>query len=147
MKLKKLLIAVMVVCMLLLPQSAFAATGFGDTEDTAMQLTPRSQGFEFFLSNSSDVDWYKWTNTTTNHQAFWARMIMPKTGYYKFQYKIKFNNDDETQLFESLQAPNEFEYRFFSHIIVPAGATLYLKVSPNGFNPNDRFYSLLFDYY
>lgn len=146
MRLKKLLIAVMVICILVVPQSAFAALGFGDTQATAIPLTPNSNAFEFFLTSNLDEDWYKWENNTGNYKMFYASMTMPNLSYYKFHFKIKFPNGDETELIESVPSGSDSLYRYFPYLLVPEGATLYLKVS-GSVNPNDRFYRMFFNYY
>ncbi|MCM3748041.1 hypothetical protein M3223_11825 [Paenibacillus pasadenensis] len=149
---KKFASLFMIVMLLAFSQSAFAsnmgtnAIGIGDNEATAIPLTPQFLPFEFYLSNSTDLDWYQWKNESSTHQVMWAGLNSPSNGNYKMKYKIKFVNGEETTLFTAVPGV-ENGYTYFDHIILPAGATVYLQISSVSFNSSDRFYSLRFNYY
>ncbi|RXZ84168.1 hypothetical protein EBB07_03550 [Paenibacillaceae bacterium] len=154
MKAKKYLIVLMLTAMVMvLSQSAFAtditptAIGFDDTEETAMPLTPSgTESFEFFLTNANDVDWYKWTNTTSKVRVMYAIVEGSSPQNFYPEYKIKLPDGDETKLFYPSLTYDDKDW-YLDQIVVPVGATVYLRVKANGFDPTKRFYKLKFHYH
>lgn len=81
------------------------------------------------LSNSSDVDWYKWTNNTGKDK-FIGTVLTPYNGGqsdYVLGHKIVYVNGMQSGLFYSQDSLG------IENIYIPTGATLYLKVGAKVF--------------
>ncbi|WGU96200.1 hypothetical protein QJQ58_08160 [Paenibacillus dendritiformis] len=133
--------------MLVLSQSAFAATGFADTQETAFAITPTKGGvitITMSLSNSGDKDWYKWTNNTGKGRYISSAFASGGKGNSEFKIanKIVYNNGKETNLFY-----NEY-FNGYSGVItdiyVPNGATIYVIIQSQKFDSPSDTYDLYF---
>ncbi|MFS0725866.1 hypothetical protein [Paenibacillus sp. 1P07SE] len=142
MKIKKLFVLIIALCMLTFSQAAFAtevsptAIGIGDTRETAIPLTPCNisgggacNPTWLPLASSSDVDWFSWTNNTGIDEFVDFTLINPDAYNYAFAYQIRYPNG---VLSSKVYAPDGGigGYNDFYAVYVPAGATLYMEVSP-----------------
>lgn len=144
--------------MLVFSTNAFAARGFADTQETAFAITPTKSGgwkdgnkiITMILSDSSDKDWYKWTNNTGEGRYITTSFSEDNgkdyrtRSQYKMANKIVYNNGKQTNLFY-----NE-NYDGFSGIIrsiyVPNGATIYVVVESQKFvDASDKYELYLID--
>ncbi|WGU95596.1 hypothetical protein QJQ58_04810 [Paenibacillus dendritiformis] len=55
---------IMLAMVLVLSQSAFAATGIADTREKAITMFLPQSPITLFISDAEDQDWYTWTNNT-----------------------------------------------------------------------------------
>lgn len=128
MKLKKVFSLLLVAVFLLTSQSAFAATGIGDTKDQAISIFP-NQEINLFLSDSTDKDWYKWTNTTGSAKKVTAHIWPPFDNqcFYRLGMMIDYNDGSTpTSIFYSEYGGPEFQSIY--NVYIPDGATVFLVV-------------------
>lgn len=154
MKLKKILSALLVSAVLMIPSaSAFAESntnaaevtpfliGVGDTQASAISLV-LSNGpdvatgfviYDLFIQDASEKDWFKWTNTSSSFRRVAANIGgYSGNGPIRAGFKINYNNSfGETDLYYSDKA-NTTNVQTLGNIFVPPGATVYLVVdAPN----------------
>ncbi|WP_051236838.1 hypothetical protein [Paenibacillus pinihumi] len=146
MKLKKLFIAVMVICMLSFSQSAFAITGIGDTRDTAIPISmcpplTGCQGINLFLSNANDVDWFKWENNTGAARTINVVFQSPSNASYVIGATMMLNNHLYGTLYPKEHSPGQLlAFTYY----VPAGATFYAVVEAKTFSSSSDQYTVAF---
>lgn len=133
--------------MLVLSQSAFAATGFADTQETAFAITPTKGGvitITMSLSNSGDKDWYKWTNNTGKGRYISSAFSSGSNGKSEFKLanKIVYNNGKETNLFYNEYSDGRSGLIY--DMYVPNGATIYVVMQSQKFDSPSDTYKLLF---
>lgn len=156
-KIKKFLSVLLISAVVLIPSaSAFAeensqvsevrpmVVGIGDTQSTAISLLLNGEGgvlggviYDLFIQNSTEKDWFKWTNTTSTYKRVYATVGgFTGNGPTRAGYKINYNNGfGETQLFYTEKAGTT-ESQTFGNIFVPPGATVYIVVdAPNFSSP------------
>lgn len=81
-KLKKsLTIAVAAFSLLISSQSAFAITGLGDSESSAVSAAPNTH-YTWALQASYDEDWFVYTNNTSSRVSISAAMTPPSGQNY-----------------------------------------------------------------
>ncbi|GEM_PF-6260469 len=142
MKLKQICIAVLIIALLSIPQSAFALRNVGDTQADAVYFAI-DQNTDLILSDSADVDWFKWDNFTGEDRRVTTFLAMLSgTGIYKMGIKIKYSNGIESSLMYS--DLYMFGISSFSNIYVPAGATIYLKIDAVNFVSMYDYYRMFF---
>lgn len=157
MKIKKILSVLLISSVVMLPSaSAFAeensqlsevtpfVVGIGDSQSTATSLLLNGQGgvlggvvYDLFIQNSTEKDWFKWTNTTASYKRVYATVGgFAGNGPTRAGYKINYNNGfGETQVFYTEKAGTT-ETQAFGNLFVPAGATVYIVVdAPNFSSP------------
>ncbi|MUG44436.1 hypothetical protein [Paenibacillus woosongensis] len=134
MKFKKMLTVLFTTVLLLTFSSAAnAAVGFADTKAQAFSVQPKAAGNESMsmsLSSSNDVDWYKWTNNTgTDKFISTALVVFDNSSQSKYQigHELVYKDGRSTDIFYA------YDGRGISHIYVPAGATLYVRVEAKVF--------------
>lgn len=138
---------IMLAMVLVLSQSAFADTGFADTQETAFAITPTKAGvitFTMSLYNSKDMDCYKWTNNTDKGRYISSAFASGGKGNSEFKTanKIVYNNGKETNLFY-----NEYLNGYsglITDIYVPNGATIYVIIQSQKFDSPSDTYDLYF---
>jgi len=137
MKFKKLfIVAVAMVCMMAFGQSAFAGTGIYDTKETAGMLFPLPiDQRQMTISDSSDVDWYVYTNYTSTPKSFSAYLTAPNPSY-KFEGSFKYVSGFESGI---LVANGYTTFSFINIRLLP-GESFYLKITAT--NPTLDFYTL-----
>ncbi|MCY9513298.1 hypothetical protein [Paenibacillus apiarius] len=112
--------------MLVFSTSAFAANGIGDTKESAISLI-NEQAISLFIEDSTDRDWFKWTNNTGVTKEFTAWNI-PKDESdwesWRFALQISYNNGRSTGMMYAEPGRNQY----FTGVQVPNGATIYLMV-------------------
>jgi hypothetical protein len=149
-KIKKLLSLLIISAIVMLPSaSAFAENvnstevtpyivGIGDSQATAISLLLNEYGgvvYDLFIQNSTEKDWFKWTNTSSGYKRVYATVGgYSGNGVTRAGYKINYNNGfGETQIFYTEKA-NTTESQTFGNIFVPAGATVYIVVDAPNFS-------------
>lgn len=127
--------------MLGLSTSAFAATGFADTQETALAITPNKAGVATYtasLSDNSDQDWYTWTNNTGEGRYITSTFIVGKGSGYEIANKIINEDGTETNLIY-----NEYingRTGTINNTYVPNGATIYVLIQSHNFvSPSDPY--------
>lgn len=130
MKFKKIL-TVLFTSVLLLTFSlpASAAPGIGDTKNTALTLLP-SQVIKLFLAaDSSDKDWYKWTNNTGEDKFVSIDVFLSggSTTDFRLGYIIDYGNNRETYIAytDTLYGGNIMS---FDYLYLTAGSTVYFVI-------------------
>lgn len=128
MKLKKMLTVLFTsVLILTFSSPAYAATGVGDTKETAITLIPDTT-YTLFLSNSSDEDWFKWTNTTGDFK-FIGGYFSPSNDAAEYRLGIHIVYSPSQSSF-ILYADNygPGNSQVIDNILIPPGATVYFKI-------------------
>ncbi|GBG06339.1 hypothetical protein PAT3040_00864 [Paenibacillus agaridevorans] len=127
MKLKKFFIVVVAICMLSISQSAFASTatpfvvGIGDTSDAAIPLAdPIANQVLLFLSNSSDVDWYVWENTSSVPKFVTGYLDNNAATQFQLASQVLINSNYSSLVFNP-------ENSFYS-IYLPPGGKAFFRV-------------------
>lgn len=128
--------------MLVLSTSAFAAKGIGDTPESAITLIPNNT-VKLYIEDSTDNDWFTWTNNTGKMQKFHAAIEPDKYwGEFRFACEIRFIDGSST----GLTYANYLHY--FNNVYIPDGAKVYFLVQKeNNTMTTMTQYSLKFDVY
>lgn len=133
MRLKKVFSLFLVAVFLLTSQSAFASTGVGDTKDKAITIFPY-HFIDQFLSDPTDVDWYKLTNNTGEDKLIYARLYVGNNPIeYTFGLVISYENGFESELVYAADLGPTID-QVFTGIIIPKNATAYLVVGSKKFD-------------
>lgn len=150
-KTKKLFVALIVICMLAISQSAFAtddsvvvtpsAIGIGDTVATAIPITPGSGWVTLFLSNSTDRDFYKWKNTTGSPKLMDISLQSPAGANYDLQFFITYPSGISST-FVDVPDWGVGASEFASSIYLPANCEIYFIVKARLFNSSSDFYQV-----
>ena len=113
--------------MLVLSTSAFAAKGVGDTQESAINLDPGAS-YTLFIQDSTDKDWYKWTNNTGKIKRFesWLNGNDGDNRNFRFGFLIKYSNGITSKFHYTNHYPGPTQ--ILGNLYIPDGATLYLSV-------------------
>lgn len=147
MKLKQICIAVLIIALLSIPQSAFALRNVGDTQADAIPFGTNINNeytVDLILSDYADADWFRWDNYTGEDRMVrtFLGMLSGSSGIYKMGIKIKYSNGTESSLMYS--DLYNFGNSSFSNIYVPAGASVYLKIDAVNFVSMYDYYRMFF---
>ena len=132
MKLKKKLATLLLTGALTLSvaSSAFALSGWADTQATAITLQPGVSVFQP-ISDSTDVDWYSWTNNTGSMKSLVLELFSPSGLNYDYDYIMP---KHPTIFFQAGdQGPGQVDAAGISGI--DPGETIYFRV--RGHTPSD----------
>ncbi|OBY76470.1 hypothetical protein BBG47_26935 [Paenibacillus sp. KS1] len=131
--------------MLVFSTNAFAAKGIGDTPETAITLFPRNI-VNLYIEDSTDKDWFTWTNNTGKIQRLYAwAQPTPTDDWRNFRlaFKIEYGDNTSTRLMYSNY--NIGPLQAIDNIYIPNGAKLYLLVEK--VNNSKTQYALGLDVY
>ncbi|MBG9736217.1 hypothetical protein [Paenibacillus alvei] len=127
--------------MLSFSSNAFAAKGVGDNHESAITLFPKNT-VNLYVEDSTDKDWFTWTNNTGKMQKFtaWAH---PKDDWKNFRlaFQIEYSDNTKTRLLYANY--NIGPLQSIDNIYIPNGAKLYLLIEK--VNNSMSQYSLNFD--
>ncbi|GBF76309.1 hypothetical protein PA598K_04768 [Paenibacillus sp. 598K] len=137
MKFKKLfIVAVAMICMMAFGQSAFGAHGIYDSKETAGMLFPLPfDDRQLYISDSSDADWYVYTNNTSTPKSLYASVTAPNASY-SLEGSFKYVSGFESGLFRA----NGLTFLSFNNIRLLPGESFYLKISAS--DPTMDLYNL-----
>jgi hypothetical protein len=95
---RKKIAAILAASMLVGMPSAFASDGFADTPETAVPTGPGGVHL-YTISDSTDVDWYSWTNNTGQTLSNFSVELTSPAGYnydllFRFDWGFQFYADD-----------------------------------------------------
>ncbi|MGG0815749.1 hypothetical protein ABE142_24250 [Paenibacillus alvei] len=107
--------------------SAFAAKGVGDTKESAINLDPGAS-YTLFIQDSTDKDWYKWTNQTGKTKRFgsWLNGNDGDNRNFRFGFIIKYSDGITSEFHYANHYPGPSQ--ILGNLYIPDGATLYLSV-------------------
>lgn len=139
-----------VVMMFSISASAFAdnaivrpnVVGIADIRETALSYLP-GNSYSLFLSDSSDKDWYKWTNTGAGR--FILVYLQPAGDNVKFRMGIEMVHKDGTET-SRVYAPtlNGNNYGMeIRNLYVPEGATVYAVIDSTEFSGPGQYTFML----
>ncbi|GIP59212.1 hypothetical protein [Paenibacillus woosongensis] len=130
MKFKKMLTVLFTsVLLLTFSSSTSAMPGVADTQETALTYFP-GQFYSLYLSSdSSDKDWFKWTNNTGKNQfaEAWAAFEGGDPNKFRLGYRIDYGNGRQSDLVYLSKDGNGNSIAL-QYLYVPQGATLYVVV-------------------
>ncbi|MMZ63110.1 hypothetical protein D1872_253470 [compost metagenome] len=128
MKLKKVLTVLFTTMMLLtFSSSASAATGIGDTKESAITIVDGTN-YNLFLSDSLDKDWFKWTNNTGEFKFVAAYLVSgSQVAHYRLGMKIEYSPTRTSDLVYA-QSTGPGSFQAIDNILIPPGASVYYVV-------------------
>lgn len=133
MKIRKLILSTLVsVSLFASAQAAFAQEGLGDTRVSAVSVKKDAvyDGWasRAVITESSDYDWYKWTNTDTELHAFISvALYMPYTDY---MLNAPWNQSDpDSGQFTGNVRYDRYKTTAYLNIVADPGQTVYWRIS------------------
>ncbi|MCM3339945.1 hypothetical protein M3650_15220 [Paenibacillus sp. MER TA 81-3] len=75
------------------------------------------------ITNSTDVDWYKWTNTAGQNKLINLLLYKTGEGNYDLGIMIRYQDGEETT---KLYAAEDGKVRYIPNLYIPAGAFFVL---------------------
>lgn len=157
---KKLLsTAIIATSILSITQSAFASevpeteitpyvVGLGDTREKALTLIS-GQEYSLYLENSTEQDWFKWTNNTGEGKFILGNAFNGgNNNSVVLGAQIVYNESRESTVLYADPAPvdNKGLPSIIRNLYVPDEATLYLTVKADYFSKLEQ-YKLFFNVY
>ncbi|MNW51749.1 hypothetical protein D3C74_292420 [compost metagenome] len=142
MKLKKVLMVLFTSMMLLtFSSSANAATGIGDTKESAITIVDGSN-INLFLSDSLDKDWFKWTNNTGEFKFASGYLVSSsQVAHYRLGIKIEYSPTHTSDLIYA-QSTGPGSFQAIGSILIPPGASIYYVVDSVAYSLMQYTFSL-----
>lgn len=118
---KKLLSSILLCASLLIPSSAFAASGYADTKATAVELNQSSEAGSYL--DYQDTDWYKYTNISGRRIEI-SFILQPKVSFINYDIRAHYPNGDIITAPDQGPGLKDVVY----DVVLQPGETVYLQI-------------------